>query len=150
VRPVLVGWHSTTDAWNFDRALFDLRKDAAKLEEGSPSYTGIVGMGAGLEILLEYGLDRVRARIDALVDRLDRGLSALGCSTSPSREHRAGILTFTPPRGDAAGLHAHLTSKDVVVSLRRGRLRASPHFLNTDDEIDRTIAHVRDYLTSTS
>lgn len=148
VRPVLVGWHSTTDAWNFDRALFELKPDASKLEEGSPSYTGIVGMGAGLEIILEKGLDHVRARIDALLERLDAGLREVGCETSPTPKDRAGILTFVHPGVSAADLHAHLTASGVVLSLRRGRLRASPHFMNTEEEIDRTVALVRDYVTS--
>ncbi|MGZ6094786.1 MAG: aminotransferase class V-fold PLP-dependent enzyme [Polyangiales bacterium] len=150
LRPVLVGWHSTTDAWNFDRALFELKPDASKFEEGSPSYTGIVGMGAGLEILLEAGLDKVRDRIDALVARLDAGLVAIGCETSPSPDDRAGILTFVPKGRSAADLHAYLTAQGVVLSLRRGRLRASPHFLNTEEEIDRTVSLVKTWLTAST
>jgi cysteine desulfurase/selenocysteine lyase len=148
VRPILVGWHSTTDAWNFDVARFELRADAAKLEEGSPTYAAIVGMGAGLEILLEIGLERVQARIAELVARLDEGLRALGCDTSPKPANRAGILTFTPPVGSAEGLHAHLMAQGVVVSLRRGRVRASPHCLNTDEDIDRAVRHVGEYLAA--
>lgn len=148
VRPVLVGWHSTTDAWNFDVARFELRADAAKLEEGSPAYTGIVGMGAGLEILLDQGLERVRERIDALVARLDEGLRALGCDTSPGAKERAGILTFTPPVGTADALYAHLGAAGVVVSLRRGRVRASPHCFNTEGEIERAVGHVGEYLAA--
>jgi selenocysteine lyase/cysteine desulfurase len=148
VRPVLVGWHSTTDAWNFDRALFELKPDASKLEEGSPSYTGIVGMGAGLEILLETGLDEVQRRIAALLARLDAGLRAAGCETSPAASERSGILTFVPEHASAADLHAHLTASGVVLSLRRGRLRASPHFMNTEEEIDRTVELVRAFVTS--
>jgi selenocysteine lyase/cysteine desulfurase len=150
VRPVLVGWHSTTDAWNFDRPLFELKPDASKLEEGSPSYTGIVGMGAGLEIILEKGLDHVRARVDALLARLDAGLRAAGCETSPPKEERAGILTFVPVGASATDLHAHLTASGVVLSLRRGRLRASPHFMNTEEEMDRTVALVREFTSSRS
>lgn len=137
IRPVLVGWKSTTDAWNFDRAHFELRRDASKLEEGSPAYTGIYGMGAALDLLLEIGLERVRETIAARIDQLDRGLRAIGCTVGPAAGDRAGILTFLPPDGDAAALHRRLSQANVSLSLRRGRLRASPHVTTTGDDIER-------------
>ncbi len=152
VRPLLVGWKSTTDAWNFDRAHFELRKDAAKLEEGSPAYTGIAALGATTEILLDAKVADIAARIESLLARLDEGLRRLGCTTAPGPEARAGILTFLPPARFAGGpsaLHAALVARDVSVSLRRGRIRASPHFLNREDEIDRVIALVAELTSST-
>lgn len=142
VRPVLVGWHSTTDAWNFDRAHFELRRDAVKFEEGSPAYTGIYGMGAAVDMLLDVGIENVAARIRQLVERCERGLRGLGCETGPASVDRAGILTFQHPRADARGLIDALTAASVSVSLRRGRIRVSPHCYTTDDEIDRFISLV--------
>lgn len=150
LRPVLVGWHSTTDAWNFDRAHFDLRRDAQKLEEGSPTYCAIAGMGAALEILLDVGLEAVEKRVSELVERLDVGLREVGCETFPPREQRAGILTFTPSVGSGEALHRHLEENGVSLSLRRGRVRASPHFYTRDEEIDRVVALVREWVTSAS
>lgn len=135
VRPVLVGWHSTTDAWNFDRAFFELRGDAGKLEEGSPSYTGIYGMGAAIDLLLEVSVERVAARVEQLLDLADAGLRALGCTTWPDRADRAGILTFVPPSGTAEALAASLNERGFSVSLRRGRVRVSPHVYTRDDEM---------------
>ena len=142
IRPVLVGWKSTTGAWDFDQARFELQEDALKFEEGSPAYAMIYGFGAALELLLEVGVDRIAARIRGLVDRLGNGLEALGCEVGPPPGVRAHILTFVPPDGDAAGLHAALAAERIVVSLRRGRIRVSPHFITTEAEIDRVIARV--------
>lgn len=138
VRPVLVGWHSTTDAWNFDRAHFELRRDAVKLEEGSPAYTGIWGLGAAVELLLEIGLDTIESRIASRVALADRGLRAIGCETWPSEKDRAGIVTFLPP-ADVREVHEALTAADVSVSLRRGRIRVSPHVYTLDEEIERLV-----------
>jgi len=137
LRPVLVGWRSTTDAWNFHRSHFELRADALKLEEGSAAYTSIYGLGAALELLLEVGLERIEARIRELLTLLEGELRALGCDTGPAPEHRAGILTFLPPAGDPRPLSSWLSEREVSISLRRGRLRVSPHFYNQPEELER-------------
>lgn len=146
VRPCLVGWKSTTGAWDFDRARFELRGDAAKLEEGSPAYTGIAALGATVGILLEVGVEAIAARVASLLDRLEAGLVALGCDVGPARAERAGILTFLPRDRAAAALAEDLARAGVSVSVRRGRVRVSPHFLNTEAEIDRFVSLVEQAL----
>ena len=145
LRPVLVGWRSTTDAWNFNRAHFELRTDALKLEEGSQAYTGIYALSAALELLLEVGAERIAARIRELLAMLDGELRAQGWDTGPAPEHRAGILTFLPPAGDPRALYAWLSERDVSISLRRGRLRVSPHFYNRPEELEQLLRMVRDF-----
>jgi cysteine desulfurase / selenocysteine lyase len=146
VRPVLVGWKSTVNAWDFNAAHFELRSDASKLEEGSPSYTGIYALAAALELLHEVGVETIEARIGELLTDLDTGLRALGCETGPTPEHRAGILAFTPPHGHASDLAAHLAERRFALSLRRERIRVSPHFYNRSEEISELIETVRTFL----
>jgi selenocysteine lyase/cysteine desulfurase len=143
VRPVLVGWRSTTDAWNFNRLHFELRQQATKFEEGSQNYAGIYALGAALELLLEVGMENVEARIRELLAHLDQELRALGCDTGPAPEYRAGILTFLPPRGEVRALVSYLSERQVSFSLRRGRIRISPHFYNQPGEMDRLVEMVR-------
>jgi cysteine desulfurase / selenocysteine lyase len=145
VRPVLVGWRSTTDRWNFNRLHFELRPDATKFEEGSHNYAGTYALGAALELLLEVGMENVAARIRELLTHADRELRAIGCETGPSPEHRAGILTFLPPRGAVRALASYLTERNVSIALRRGRIRVSPHFYNQPEELDRLVELVREF-----
>jgi len=145
LRPVLVGWRSITDLWNFNRVHFELRQNATKFEEGSHNYAGIYALEAALGLLLEVGMHNVEARIRGLLDQLDEELRALGCDTGPSPEHRAGILTFLPPRGDARALASFLSGHGVSLSLRRGRIRISPHFYNQPGEMDRLVERVREF-----
>ncbi|MDC0714127.1 aminotransferase class V-fold PLP-dependent enzyme [Stigmatella sp. ncwal1] len=147
LRPALVGWRSTTDAWNFNRSHFELRPDAGRLEEGSHSFTGIYALGAALELLLEVGIPDIEARIQSLLTSLDAGLRELGCDTGPSPAHRAGILTFVPPKGEARALAAWLGEREVSLSLRRGRIRLSPHFYNQPEEAERLLQAVRGFLS---
>ncbi len=145
VRPVLVGWRCTTDAWNFNRSHFELRSDATKFEEGSHNYAGTYALGAALGLLLEVGMENVAARIQELLSHADRELRAIGCETGPSPEHRAGILTFLPPRGEVKALASYLSERNVSFSLRRGHVRISPHFYNQPEEIDRLVEMVRGF-----
>jgi selenocysteine lyase/cysteine desulfurase len=145
LRPVLVGWRSTTDAWNFHRSHFELRADARKLEEGSHAYTGIYALGAALELLLEVGPAAIQARVSELLAALDKELRALGCETGPAPEHRAGILTFLPRSGEPKALADWLSARDVSLSLRRGRVRLSPHFYTQPEELERLLRLVREF-----
>jgi cysteine desulfurase / selenocysteine lyase len=137
LRPVLVGWKSTTDAWDFNRTHFELRPDAAVLEEGTPNYAGIWALGAALDLLHEVGMPAIEARVRELVAYLDERLRALGCETGPVPEMRAGILTFVPRSGDTKALGNFLQQQGVSLALRRGRIRLSPHFYNQPEEMDR-------------
>jgi cysteine desulfurase/selenocysteine lyase len=148
VRPVLVGWKSTTDGWNFDRAHFELLSDARKFEEGSQPYPLIAGFHAALEILEEVGIPVIGRRINALIDRLAEGLEAIGAEVFPPPEMRHHILTFTHPRVDGAQCLEKLTERRFVFSRRRGRLRVSPHFYNTEEEMDRFVSAVREQVGS--
>ncbi len=142
VRPVLVGWKSTTDAWNFDRAHFELLRDARKFEEGSQPYALIAGFNAALELLEEVGVAAIAAHIGKLVEHLASGLHALGAAVYPPPDQRHHILTFTHPAVESAELLQHLSEESFVISRRRGRVRVSPHFYNTMDEMERLVSVV--------
>jgi cysteine desulfurase/selenocysteine lyase len=149
VRPVLVGWKSTTDAWNFDRALFELLTDARKFEEGSLPWALIIGFHAALELLEEIGIPTIGQHIHGLIEHLAQNLTELGADVFPPPELRHHILTFTHPDADGAELLERLTGQSFVISRRRGRIRISPHLYNTMEEIDRLVAAIREYLNGT-
>ncbi len=146
VRPVIVGWKSTTDAWNFDRAFFELLPDARKFEEGSLPWALIVGFHAALEILEEIGIPTIGTHINGLLERLAIGLDMLGAQVFPPPEMRQHILTFTHPKADSNQLLSQLTERGFVISCRRGRIRVSPHLYNTNAEIEKLLAAVEECL----
>jgi selenocysteine lyase/cysteine desulfurase len=146
VRPVLVGWKSTTDGWNFDRAHFELLADARKFEEGSQPYALIAGLHAALGLLEEVGVATIARHLSELIEHLSSRLDAIGAIVYPPRGERHHILTFTHPRADGAELLERLSEQRFVISRRRGRLRVSPHFYNTVEEIDRFVSAVEDLL----
>lgn len=148
VHPPLVGWRSTTDAFNFDRVHYELLPDAGRFEEGSLAYPLIAGFLAALELLEEAGVDAIAEHVGGLIDDLAGRLEALGCVTAPDPGQRRHILTFRHPDIDGDGLEQGLADAGVVVSLRRGRIRVSPHLYNTAEEMKLVAEAVRAQLGS--
>lgn len=143
LRPVLVGWHSVVDPFAFDGTRFDLRADASRLEEAAPSFPLVYGLGAAVEMLLDAGVADVASHIAGLLDRAANALEAIGCEVSPAPEHRAGILMIRPA-ADVDALAEACQERNIAVSVRRGRLRLSPHLYNNEDDIDALVELLRD------
>ena len=143
VRPVLVGWKSMAEGWDFDNARFELLSSAGRFEEGSLSYPLIAGFAAALSLLHEVGVDAISRHVCALVDHLARGLEGVGCVVGPVPALRKHILTFDHPHVEPAALEEALALKKVVLSVRKGTVRASPHFYNTTAEMDFVVEAVR-------
>ncbi len=147
LRPSLVG------AWNVKSPNF-IAQDTVEFERGGRRYepgvlnaVGIIGMKAGLEMLLELGIANISARLLSLKSHLVPKLEALGFGVIPPTGGGAASSITTATREAGAPLEdvfAHLAKNHVVVSLRHNRagkahLRFSPHFYNTEAEIDRVI-----------
>ena len=144
LRPALVGWHSVEEPFAFDGSRFELRTDASRLEEAAPTFPMVYGLGAAVEMLLEAGVADVAAHITGLLDRAAGALEANGCEVSPAREHRAGILMIKPASADVDAVAEACAERGIAVSVRRGRLRLSPHLYNNEDDIDALAELLRD------
>ncbi len=146
VHPPLLGWRSTTEAFDFDRVHFELRDTAGRFEEGSLAYPLIAGFSEALAILEEAGVEAVAAHVAELVGTLAARLEELGCETGPTAARRRHILMFRHPRVDVQRLAEGLAERRVVASLRRGWIRASPHLYNTREEMEQVAEAVREAL----
>ena len=143
LRPAVVGWKSVKNPLDFDHLHFELRDDAAKLEEGTQSFSTILGMGAALALLDEVGIDRVAGHITAWLEEAEKVLATLGLDPGPSRAARKGILTFRPPSGTAEEFVNRAGRAGLVLSARRGRVRMSPHFYNGEVELAALVEFAR-------
>ncbi len=152
IEPVLLGWNSVEQALNFDQIDFKLRSSAQKFEEGSHNGLSIYGLGAAVDLLLEVGVSRISERILKLTENLIQGLQHQGMILhNPLRtEYRSGIILCSLPEDkDGIRLQAlerHLFSKNIYVTIRRGALRFSPHFYNSEAEIEDALKEIELYL----
>jgi cysteine desulfurase / selenocysteine lyase len=142
LHPSVIGMVSVVRDQDFFSYDLTLKADARRYEESSPNYPGILGMGAAVNLLLRAGLDRVEEEVLRLADRLRNELPALGYELllKPGRPaERSGIVSFRHPRIVPAELHGRLRDAGIIISLRADFLRASPHYYNSDADIDRLL-----------
>jgi selenocysteine lyase/cysteine desulfurase len=141
LRPTGIGWNSVVHAGDFTNRELVLRPTAARYEGGSWNMPGIIGLGASLELLLDYGIENIRRRVLELTDLLCDRLAGQGAVIRSHRqgEHRSGIVSFELPGRDPFALRKQCLDRGVVLSCRAGRLRASPHAYGDEADIERLI-----------
>lgn len=150
LHPNVVGWMNMVDAGNYGDYQFKFQMDARRFEPGSWNIPGIAALGASLELLLGVGIDGpqgVWSRVEALTTRLCEALQAKGYPVFTPRAspgERSGIVIFDLPASrrdslDPKQLVADLQKQGIIIVVREGRLRASPHFYNTAAQIDRLV-----------
>ncbi|MBI5765495.1 MAG: aminotransferase class V-fold PLP-dependent enzyme [Planctomycetes bacterium] len=145
LRPSSVGWLGMKDCQNFGNYRMEFRDDARRFDGGSYNMAGIWGLGASIEWLLELGVNQIWDRVRMLTDRLVEGVRSKGYRVVSSRQpgEESGIVAFVSAKHDHAGIVDHLRQEyRTIIATRLGRLRASPHFYNTEDEIDQLVEHL--------
>ncbi len=146
LRPTLLG------SWNVHSPNFIAQPEITfesggrRYEPGVLNIAGILGMKAGLELLLEKGIPEVSAQLLRLKTRLILQLNSIGFHFIGPADgpNASGISTaFREKSGPSVEkVYEHLTAQNISPSLRYDRagqayLRFSPHFYNTETEMDR-------------
>lgn len=133
-----IGWNSVVQARDFNHIELRLKPNAGRWESGTLNVAGITGLGASMELLLQIGIANVAARVLELTDYLCQGAAARGIKVYSSRlDNEKSAIVSLIPDADVRALVRYLRDNGIVVNQRAGRLRVSPHFYNTTDEIDR-------------
>lgn len=142
LRPTCIGWMCMKDAQNFDRYRFDFQDNIQRYDSGAYNLAGIYGLGGSLELILEIGVEKISQHVLALTDRMIAGLREKGYRVVSSRAkgEASAIVAFTSDLHDHDTIQRHLQQEHrLVIAVRCGRLRASPHFYNTPREIDQFV-----------
>lgn len=133
-----VGWRDYAQ-FDYDSPLLD---GAARYEEGTRSLVGLAGLEQSLSLLLEVGPARSMEHIMGLLDYLGKQLRERGYQllTPTQPEQRAGIMAFAHGQQPAAVLFDRLRAARIVMAIREGAVRLSPHLYNTVDDMDAVVA----------
>jgi selenocysteine lyase/cysteine desulfurase len=142
LRPTEVGQGSMVQRESYLDYRLEFVPSAARFECGVVNMGGVLGLQASLDLFNAVGRERVGDRILALCERLAEGLLARGYGVASSRAEgeRSGILSFRSERHDSAAVRERLHEAGVIASLHEGLVRASPHFYNSSDDVDRLLA----------
>ncbi|HKI47038.1 MAG TPA: aminotransferase class V-fold PLP-dependent enzyme [Balneolales bacterium] len=150
IRPSNAGWLSVTAPWELLDYNLEFLPTAMRYELGTMNANGIVGYHAALKLLNEIGIRNIQQRILDLTSRILSEFSHwddIRILTPNDDHHRAGIVTLDlPEMVDPDGLMENLSKENIVVAIRNGMLRLSPHFYNTEQEVDHSVSIISDLL----
>jgi cysteine desulfurase/selenocysteine lyase len=146
IKPTVVGW---TSVKNYEQHLdYDLnyRDGALRFECGTLNSAGVYGLGAAIDLFLEVGPAEVEAYLLGLSDYLAERLTVKGYNVISSRlpGETSGVVTCTHEQHSPRELHRLLRAKNIITAPRANRLRISPHFYNTREEVDALIEALPD------
>jgi cysteine desulfurase/selenocysteine lyase len=139
LQPVISGWRNVALApQDFFLQRLEHHADGRRFEAGAYNDVGIAGLAAALDLIAAVGQDNIQARIETLSRLLTRVLLAHGWDVfSPGSGHPiAGIVAARCPSVSPADARRRLLERRVVVSVRQGYVRFSPHFYTTRGELE--------------
>jgi len=148
LKPTLVGSWNVHSPGFIAQPTMVFENSARRYEPGSLNLLALFGMKASLEMILALGVKQIEARLLDLRTFAEERLMASGFRVmgfANRRSQKSGITTIAfdnPER--AVALARKLRENRIDVSLRQNRagvscLRLSPHFYNTEDEIEETL-----------
>lgn len=136
---------------------YRFKEGARRFETWESFVAGRVGLARAVRYARDLGLDSIERRVASLGDSLRAALAGLpGVTVHDLGERRSGIVTFRTSGEEPAATAARLRGKRINVSYanrfsaqidfgERGiesLVRASIHYFNTEEEIERFAATV--------
>jgi selenocysteine lyase/cysteine desulfurase len=136
---------------------YRLRDDARRFETWENNYAARLGLGAAIDYAIDIGMGAIEQRCRTLADRLRGGLASIrGIRIRDLGRAPGAIVSFTMEGHEAeaivgsaaaAGItigasYPSSTRIDAEVRALPPVVRASPHYYNTEAEIDRLIGHL--------
>jgi cysteine desulfurase/selenocysteine lyase len=141
-----VGWTSNKNFFgDFFRYRIDLDDTARRYENGGQNYIAVTALEESTATLLDIGIENIYAHLCSLTDQVISFCDTNGFEIVSPREHakRAGIITFRHP--EAKTIFHDLNEQRIVVSLREGMIRVSPHFYNSTEDLHTLFAILHYY-----
>ena len=134
---------------------------ACRFENWEFAWSLVLGTGAAADYAMQVGLGNIQRRVITLVSSLREQLSQLkGVRVLGESHDVAGIVTCSAGDQDYNGLVDKLRAQSINISAQgreyavidydrkkvTGALRISPHYYNTENEIERAVAAIDQVL----
>ena len=139
LHPVISGWRNVVLApKDFFLVQLEYHEDGRRFEAGAANDIGVAGLASGLDLITTVERENIQARVEKLARLLTRILLAHGWEVfSPGSGHPiAGIVAARHPTVSPEDARRRLRERMVVVSVRQGNVRFSPHFYTTRGELE--------------
>lgn len=149
VRPGPFYWMAVKGADNFSALNFDDPKPAPSAKRwDAPEWASyfnfnLAAMDTSLDLVSRMGAESVsthnRRLIDFMFERLPKDRCIAASPLEASERGPYGCFSART-REKTTELYQRLRKENVIVSLREGNIRVSPHLYNTERDIDRLIS----------
>lgn len=139
------------------RDAYQLRDDARRFETWENNYAARLGLGAAVDYALDIGLGPIEQRCRLLASRLRSGLGGIrGVTIRDLGRAPGAIVSFTMEGYEANVIVSSAAAARITIGASDPAstridaearslppvVRASPHYYNTEAEIDRLIDHL--------
>lgn len=142
IQPTLVGWISVPDPEDYSNFEQGWKTGTLAWETGTGPSALVYGLKASLELLTATGILTIHRHLETLTDYLCEQLRDTAYQVVSSRtpaeksqivciQHTAGLTSMD--------LYGHLRKRKIITAPRGDRLRISPHFYNTAEDIDELV-----------
>ena len=149
LQPRLTGWTAHENPFAFEIGPNRYTDPPYRFMNGTPHIPALEASIPGLKILNEVGVERIREKSKRQIARLIELVDQRGWKINTPRdpEKRGGTVSINMP--DSKEVCRELLKRDVLVDWRpKAGVRMSPHFYNTDQELETAITTVEEILES--
>lgn len=137
LQPNVIGWRSHKtwrDVDHLHHGKPEFKESAERYEAGGVSSALLYAMEASVDMMLEIGPERIEGRVLGLADAVRDILRGAGAEV---QDGATPIVAGRFEGRDVSQIARDLKERRVIVAARKGHLRVSPHFYNTESDLDR-------------
>jgi kynureninase len=148
LEPKFTGWIAHENPFGFEIGSIRYTSGAYRFMTGTPNVPALYAARPGLKIVREAGIENIRAKSTRQTQQLIELADQRGWRVNTPRDaaRRGGTVSIDMP--NAAEVCAALLKRDVLVDYRpKAGVRFSPHFYNTDEELEVSMRAVDEILS---
>jgi selenocysteine lyase/cysteine desulfurase len=134
--PTATGWFAQENIHAMDHYHHVPARSARRFESGTPNVSAIYACTAGIDYLLSVGLSAVYQQVAHLTSLIAASAAERKWKliTPPGADRHGALMAIAS--SNAPLLVKRLAEENIVVSERDNNLRVSPHFYNSDADIE--------------
>ena len=138
LQPTATGWFAQEDPHAMDIYHHLPHASARRFEAGTPNSCGLFAAQAGLELLLDVGLEAVAEQIEQITGLIKSAVDAHGWELATPQDRHGAMLAIRST--DAPTLVQRLDERGIILTERDGNIRVACHFYNNADDVEKLVA----------
>ncbi len=148
LQPTITGWFGHQDQFQFKTKEFEFRREATRVEMGTPAVPTIYTANGGLDIIQEISVESICERSRYLTNDLIAQAREHGWNVcAPQEPERRSSIVMLEIENPEEVVKA-LVTRNIITDSRPGLLRISPYFYNTIEENTIVIDAIAEILAS--